>query len=145
MKTLSITFLLLIIILAGCKNDTDNITGTYSSMHFVRQGGGSIDFRLSPTSNPNQLQAIVSQYNYRDTTINVLIDSNADTSPCFIALAKVLSSEIDIAGDFQQSTLPTGTWAYVYVSRDGKDTEVTNRELRNTLLQFEQLLVNKIP
>ena len=145
MKTLSITFLLLIIILAGCKNDTDNITGTYSSMHFVRQGGGSIDFRLSPTSNPNQLQAIVSQYNYRDTTINVLIDSNADTSPCFIALAKALSSEIDIAGDFQQSTLPTGTWAYVYVSRDGKDTEVTNRELRNTLLQFEQLLVNKIP
>jgi len=32
----------------------------------------------------------------------------------------------------------------VYVSRNGKDTEVTNRELRSTLLQFEQLVVNKI-
>lgn len=144
MKTLSITFLLLIMILAGCKNDADNITGTYSSMHFVHQGGGAIDFRLSPTSNPDQLQAIVSNYNYRDTTIRIVIDSNVDSTPCFIAFKKALSSEIDIAGDFQQSTLPTGTWAYVYVSRNGKDTEVTNAELRNALLQFEQLVVNKI-
>jgi len=144
MKTLSITFLLLIIILAGCKNDADNITGTYSSMHFVRQGGGSIDFRLSPTSNPNQLQAIVSNYNYRDTTIRIVIDNNADISPCLIALKKALNNEIDISGNFQQSTLATGTWAFVYLSGNGKDTEVTNEELRSTLLQFEQLVRNKI-
>lgn len=144
MKTRSITFLLLIIILAGCKNDTDIITGTYSSMHFVHQGGGAIDFRLSPTSNHNQLQAIVSNYNYRDTTIRIVIDSNIDSAPYFIAFKKALSSEIDIAGDFQQSTLLTGTWAYVYVSRNGKDTEVTNAELRSTLLQFEQLVSDKI-
>jgi uncharacterized lipoprotein NlpE involved in copper resistance len=144
MKTRSITFLLLIIILVGCSNDADIITGTYSSMHFVRQGGGSIDFRLSPTSNPNQLQAIVSNYNYRDTTIRIVIDSNVDSAPYFIAFKKALSSEIDIAGDFQQPTLPTGTWAFVYVSCNGKDTEVTNAELRNTLLTVEQLVVNKI-
>jgi len=144
MKTLSIILLSLIMILAGCKNEANSITGTYSSMHFVRQGGGAMDLRLSPTNNPNQLQAIVSNYNYRDTTIRIVIDNNVDSAPCFIAFKKALSSEIDIAGNFQQSTLPTGTWAYVYVSGNGKDTEVTNTELRKTLLQFEQLVVNKI-
>ena len=144
MKTRSITFLLLIMILAGCTNDADNITGTYSSMHFVRQGGGAIDFRLSPTSNHNQLQAIVSNYNYRDTAIRIVINSNVDSAPYFIAFKKALSSEIDIARDFQQSTLPTGTWVYVCVSRNAKDTEVTNRKLRSTLLQFEQLVSDKI-
>ena len=144
MKTRSITFLLLIIILVGCENDTDIITGTYSSMHFVRQGGGAIDFILSLTSNPNQLQAIVSNYNYRDTTIRIVINSNVDSAPYFIVFKKALSSEIDIAGDFQQSTLATGTWAFVYVSCNGKDTEVTNAELRSTLLQFKQLVINKI-
>lgn len=131
-------------ILAGCKNDADNITGTYSSMHFLHQGGGAMDFKLSPTNNPNQLQAIVSNYNYRDTTIRIVIDNNVDSAPYFIAFKKALSSEIDIAGNFQQSTLPTGTWAYVYVSGNGKDTEVTNAELRKTLLQFEQLVRNEI-
>ena len=144
MKTLSIILLSLIMILAGCKNEANSITGTYSSMHFVHQGGGAMDLRLSPTNNPNQLQAIVSNYNYRDTTIRIVIDNNVDSVPYFIAFKKALSSEIDIAGNFQQSTLPTGTWAYVYVSGNGKDTEVTNRELRSTLLQFEQLVVNKI-
>ena len=144
MKTRSITFLLLIMILAGCTNDADNITGTYSSMRFVSQGGGAIDFRLSPTSNPNQLQAFVSNYNYRDTTIRIVIDRNVDSAPYFIAFKKALSGEIGITGDFQQPTLPTGTWAFVYVSCNGKDTEVTNAELRSTLLQFEQLVVNKI-
>jgi len=144
MKTRSITFLLLIMIFAGCTNDADNITGTYSSMHFVRQGGGAIDFRLSPTSNHNQLQAIVSNYNYRDTAIRIVINSNVDSAPYFIAFKKALNNGIDISENFQQSTLPTGTWSYVYVSRNGEDTEVTDAELRSTLLQFEQLVVNKI-
>jgi uncharacterized lipoprotein NlpE involved in copper resistance len=64
MKTRSFTLLLLMMILTGCKNDADSITGTYNSMHFVRQGGGAIDFRLSPTNNSNQLQAIVFNYKY---------------------------------------------------------------------------------
>jgi len=85
MKTLSIILLSLIMILAGCKNEANSITGTYSSMHFVRQGGGAMDLRLSPTNNPNQLQAIVSNYNYRDTTIRIVIDNNVDSAPCFIA------------------------------------------------------------
>jgi hypothetical protein len=67
-----------------------------------------------------------------------------DSAPYFIAFKKALSGEIDIAGDFQQSTLPTGTLAYVYVSGNGKDTEVTNAELRSALLQFEQLVRNAI-
>jgi len=144
MKTRLMTLLWLMLILPGCKNDADSITGTFSSMHFVRQGGGAIDFKVSPTTNSNQWQAIVSRYNYRDTTINVLIDSNADTSPCFIALAKALNNGVELSGNFQQPTLPTGTWAFVYLSSNGKDTEVTNTELRTTLLQFEQLIRNKI-
>ena len=144
MKTRLMTLLWVMMILAGCKNDADSITGTYSSMHFVRRGGGAMDFKVSPTTNSNQLLAIVSRYNYRDTTINVLIDSNADTSPCFIALTKAMNNGTDISGNFQQQTLPTGTWAFVYLSSNGKDIEVTNTELRTTLLQFEQLVRNKI-
>ena len=144
MKTRSITLLLLILILAGCKNDANGITGTYSSMHFVRKGGGDIDFRLSPIPNSDQLQALVSRYNFRDTTINVLVNNDADISSGFIAFRKALKNEITISGDFQQSTLPTGTWTYLYMSNNGTDTEITNTALRNTLLEFEQQVRNKI-
>jgi len=33
---------------------------------------------------------------------------------------------------------------FLTLSGNGKDTEVTNEELRSTLLQFEQLVRNKI-
>lgn len=144
MKTHSITLLLLILILAGCKNDANGITGTYSSMHFVRQGGGDINFKLSPTPNSDQLLAVVSRYNFRDTTINVFVNSNADISSGFIAFRMALKNEITISGDFQQSTAPTGSWTHLYMSNNGSDTEITNTALRNTLIQFEQQVRNKI-
>ena len=144
MKARSITLLLLILILAGCKNDANGITGTYSSMHFVRQGGGDINFKLSPIPNSDQLQAVVSRYNFRDTTINVLVNNNADISSGFIAFRKALKNEITISGDFQQSTLLTGSWTHLYMSNNGTDTEITNTALRNTLIQFEQQVRNKI-
>jgi len=35
MKTRLMTLLWLMLILPGCKNDADSITGTFSSMHFL--------------------------------------------------------------------------------------------------------------
>ena len=55
-----------------------------------------------------------------------------------------MNNQIQINGDFKQSTLPSGTWASIYLVTDEKETEVTNTELRNLLLKFEQIIRDKI-
>jgi hypothetical protein len=50
-----------------------------------------------------------------------------------------------ITGDFHQSTLPTGTWAFLYMVRDGQRFEVTNTDLRNRLMGFETLVQQHFP
>ena len=45
MKTTLITTVLFILIMTGCKKDADIVKGFYDSMHFVREGGGQIEFK----------------------------------------------------------------------------------------------------
>jgi len=144
MKTLSISFLFFALILSGCKKDPDVVKGFYESMHFIRQGGGQIDFNLYPTDNSDQLKVVVSEYSFRDTTIQIFIDNSDDNASVFSTLNKAMNNQLQINGDFQQSALATGTWSYIYFAANNIETEVTNTELRNSLLKFEQLVKDKI-
>jgi hypothetical protein len=140
MKRLSILFLLLLIIFSGCEKNSESVNGNYDYMHFVRQGGGQIDFNLFSTENIDQIKVILSKYNYRDTTIQFTINKNSENETFFSTFQDAIKGKIQIKGDFQQSTLVTGTWVYIYFVSDNKETEVTNIELRNTLLKVEQIV-----
>jgi hypothetical protein len=144
MKTVSITFLLLIITCTNCKKDPDIIIkGFFDSMHFSRQGGGQIEFYLYPMDSPDKLRADIIKYNFHDTQLQVIIDINENPN-VFSLLNQAMNNQVQINGDFRQPTTDTGTWAFIYLVSDNKETEVTNIELRNTLLKFEQLVEAKI-
>jgi hypothetical protein len=140
--TTSIMIFLFIVLCAGCKKD--EVKGFYDSMLFVRDGGGQIEFHLYPTDSSDKLNAIVTKYAFRDTTIQIIIDTNNDNALAFSSLNQAMNNQIQINGNFQQSTLPTGTWAFIYLVNENKQTEVTNTGLRTSLLEFEKLVRDKI-
>lgn len=144
MKTFTMTFMILIATFSSCKKDSDTVKGFYDSMHFVRQGGGQIDFIVQTTDNSDKVKVIVSKYNFRDTTIQIIIDNNADNATAFSSFHNAINKQAQINGDFKQSTLEIGTWSYIYFVSSGKETEVTNTDLRNSLLKFEQLTTSMI-
>jgi hypothetical protein len=144
MKTTTTIFFFFVLMFTRCKNDTDIVKGFYNSMHFVREGGGQIEFIIYPTDNFNKLNAVVTKYNFKDTTIQITIDVNSDNSSVLSSLNKAMNNQIQINGDFKQSTLPSGSWASIYLVTDKKETEVTNTGLRNLLLNFEQIIRDKI-
>jgi len=144
MKSTLLTVLFSIAICSSCEKDSVIVRGYYDSMHFVRQGGGQIDFRIYPTDNFDQVNALVTKYSYRDTTIQITIPLNDDLELTFSALKQAMNNQIQINGDFKQSTLDTGTWSYIYMVEDSKETEVTNTDLRNLLQTFEQIVREKI-
>ena len=144
MKTTSITIFLFILMLTGCKKDTEIVKGFYDSMHFVREGGGQIEFTIYSTDNSNKFNVVVTRFGARDSTIQIIIDINDDNRSALSLLDKAMNHQIQINGDFKQSTLFAGTWAFIYMVTDKKEIEVTNTELRNSILQLEQLIRDKI-
>jgi hypothetical protein len=130
--------------LTGCKKDPVFVKGFYDSMHFNREGGGQIEFTISPTDNSDKFNAVVTRFGVRDSTIQITIDINNENRSDFSLLDQAMNNQIQINGDFKQSNLLAGTWAYIYLVYDKKETEVTNKELRNSILQLEQLIRGKI-
>jgi hypothetical protein len=146
MKTLAIAFFVLATAACGCKKSDDVVImkGYYDSMHLKRDGGGQIDFKLYLTDNADRLKVIIDKYNFRDTTIQIYVDKNSDNASLFLLLHKAMNNQAQINGNFKQPTLPTGTWCYIYLVANNKETEVSNTDLRNTLLNFEQLVETKL-
>ena len=116
----------------------------YDQMLFNREGGGNLKFTVSPTPSADTFRIMVTQRDYRDTTIQLNISRFTTCAGTCDTLIMTLNQQIQIAGDFKQSTLPTGTWAYIYVCRGSDKTEVTNTNLRNSLLSFENLVRTKL-
>ncbi len=144
MKTTLFAIFLFIIILTGCKKDPDIVKGFYDSMHFVREGGGQIEFTLYSTGNHDKFNAVVTKSGAHDTNIQLTIDINNNNRSALSLLDQAMNYQVQINGDFKQSTLLAGTWAFIYLTTDKIETEVTNTELRNSLLSLEQLIRDKI-
>lgn len=132
------------LMLTGCKKDPVIVKGFYDSMHFNREGGGQIEFTLSPTGNSDKFNAVVTRFGARDSTFQITIDINNDNRSDLLLLDQAMNNQIQLNGEFKQSSLLAGTWAYIYLVYNKKETEVTNTELRNSLLQLEQLIRDKI-
>jgi hypothetical protein len=144
MKTTLITIFLFILMLTGCKKNTEIVTGFYDSTHFVREGGCQIEFTLYSTDNSDKFNVVVTRFGVSDSTIQIIIEINDDNRSALSLLDKAMNHQIRINGDFKQSTLFAGTWAFIYMVTDKKEIEVTNTELRNSILQLEQLIRDKI-
>ena len=148
MRIISISIFALLLSSASCKKDSiksvKTIKGFYNYMHFERTGGGQKDFNLYATNDSNKLMAIISKYNFRDTTIQIIIDKSAENATFFSDFNKALNNIMPLNGDFTQSTLPTGTWSYIYFVSNNNQTEVSNIDLRNSLLHFEQIVEGKV-
>lgn len=140
MKTTGLILCTLILFIFACNNESKNTTSHYDSMHFVRHGGGDIDFALYPTENIDQINATVSSYNFQDTTIQLSLEKNSDNAYAFESLQDALNNHIQLNGSYQQPTGETGTWVYIYFVSEHQETEVTNTELRTSLLSFEQMV-----
>ena len=148
MKKIPFSILALFLIFTSCEElpeeSVQTIKGFYDYMHFERAGGGQIDFDLYATDNSNKLKAVVSKYNFRDTTIQIILDKSSDNTASFSDFNKALNNQVQLDGDFTQSSLNTGTWAYINFITNNEQTEVTNTDLRNSLLKIEQLVKSKI-
>ena len=144
MKTLFLLFLISTLICTDCKKDSEIVKGFYDSLHFVRKGGGEIDFSMYPNESFYQINTLVSKFNFRDTTIQTTIFLDDGNMLLFSELKQAMNDQLQINGDFKQSSLDTGTWAYIYMVHDSKETEVTNTDLRNMLLTLEKIVREKI-
>jgi hypothetical protein len=145
-----IPFLILIIsviiLQISCIKDTtpNQPSYQYDNMLFVRNGGGDKAFDVFPTTTPDTFRIIINHLNFRDTTITMTLSRDSTNSLAFDVLTQTLTGQNKLTGDFKQPTIPTGTWAYLYMIKGDIKTEITNTQLRNTLMDFERMVVNKL-
>ena len=144
-KFLILTISVIILQISCIKDTTPNQPSyQYDNMLFIRQGGGEKAFDVFPTTTTDIFQIIINHLNFRDTTITMTLSRDSTNSLAFDVLAQTLTGQNQLTGDFKQPTIPTGTWAYLYMIKGDIKTEITNTQLRNTLMDFERMVVNKL-
>jgi hypothetical protein len=117
----------------------------YDSLLFVRGGGGDKSFTVVPLQSPKLVEISVTRYQFRDTLVSFQCNSDESSAGAFSSLDDAMHDRVTITGDFHQSTLPTGTWAFLYMVRNSDKSEITNTDLRNQLLGFEALVQQHFP
>jgi len=139
----SIKFIAILFLLA-CKDVSTQPPGPYDSMLFHREGAGDKVFNAYPTTSTDTFQVVISRYEFRDTSVHLTLIKDNTNASAFDALTQTLSGQIKITGDSKQSTLPTGTWIYLYVVKGAGQTQITNITLVNLLSTFENMVKAKM-
>jgi hypothetical protein len=128
------------VLFTGCKNDVEP-NDTYSKIFFKRDGGGNKEFYIT-TNTGHEIIMNVTRYNFRDTTYTTSVFVE-DAGKLSNLITRVINNKVTLKGDFKQSELETGTWAYIYViDDDNNKTEITNTSLRDSLMILETLVEN---
>lgn len=140
----SILVILLALFCAACDGNVTRPSAQYDSMSFKRFGGGELAFAVTPSTRADGYLVMVTHLEFRDTTIALGLARDSANSAAFATLARALDGRARLTGSFTQSPLPTGTWAYVYMVKGADRVEVTNGDLRDTLLVFERLVRVKL-
>jgi hypothetical protein len=117
----------------------------YDYLLIVRNGGGDKSFTVQPLISFTLVDIYVTRYQFRDTLVFFQGSSDESSASAFSSLDDAMHGRVIITGDFHQSTLPTGTWAFLYMVRDTNRFEITNSDLRNQLLGFEALVQHHFP
>jgi hypothetical protein len=130
----------------SCKNKSTQTQppSQYDKMLFIRQGGGDKAFNVLPTKAQGTFQIIINHLDFHDTTITLTLTKDSANAAVFNVLTKTLDGKYQLTGDFTQPSLPTGTWAHLYMIKGDIKTEITNTQLRNTLIVLENIVVNNI-
>ncbi len=149
MKKIMRYFSVILVLLAwtnflSCGDQLTGPSGPYDYMSLERGGAGDLAFTVTPTIVPGTFQVSVTHREFRDTSIVISIMSNTAIAASVDALTRALGGEYQIKGDFKQSSLPTGTWVRVYLVRSSGKDEVTNVDLRNRLLSFEEIVRSRL-
>ncbi len=139
-----IPLLFALTLLASCGDQSTGPGGPYDCMSFERSGAGDLAFTVTPTFVPGTLEVSVTHKDFRDTLIVISLVKSTAGAPSVDALTRALGGEFQIKGDFKQSSLPTGTWVRVYLVRSNGKDEVTNVDLRNHLLDFEEIVRSRL-
>ncbi len=135
-------WLQIILVLTACNSSN---TVDYAKLEFQRQGGGNKEFFILKQNFANEIKVNVTKYNFKDTTFTVILTRDEVAQDIITSLTQLFEGEFKIEGDFRQPTLPTGTWAYIYViDSNSVSNEITNTQLRNIILKLEPILTNKI-
>lgn len=142
MKYLSLLTVALLFILLGCEKDSDSTF--YKNMKFDRLGGGQITFNILPTGSSDKVSVEVTRYNFMDTTIRFSMDNATISTNLFLDFYDAVNNKLELEGDFQQTDFESGTWAYIYFENSTDEVEVTNTEIRTSLLYFEGMVLSHI-
>ena len=126
----------------GSTGPSDRI---YDHLLFVRSGGGDKSFTVQPLFSFKLVDICVTRYQFRDTLVSFQCNSDQSSASAFNSLDDALHGRVTITGDFRQSNLPTGTWAFLYMVRDTNRFEIMNTDLRDQLLGFETLVQQHFP
>ncbi|MEI6091144.1 MAG: hypothetical protein WCR42_11875 [bacterium] len=133
-------FVCMSVVFNGCKNEIEP-NETYTKILFKRDGGGSKEFYVT-TNSGHEIIMDVTKYKFRDTTYTTLVFVK-DEGKLSNLITRVIDHRVVLKGDFKQSELETGTWAYIYVvDEDNNKTEITNTSLRDSLMILETLVEN---
>ena len=135
-----ILFALTPFFLFSCQEHGTEPTGPYDSMFLERTGAMDLGFNVSPSASVDTFQINVTHREFRDTTIQMILVRNDTSTRAFDALTTALKGQAQIYGNYKESMLPQGTWVKVFMIKDVRRQEVTNVELRNLLLPFEQMV-----
>ncbi len=130
-------FVLLLPIIA-C--DQGRMQPYYDHVLFVRQGGGDKVFTINPTESAEVVLISVTRYQFRDVSVQFRCVRDITNRELFDVFNALLRNGFPLTGDFRQSTLPTGTWSFLYMVGGTDQVEITNTELRNRLLPFETIV-----
>jgi hypothetical protein len=138
--TISTLFVCMALLSVCCHHETEP-NDTYAKILFKRDGGGSKEFYVT-TNSGHEIIMDVTKYNFRDTTYTTSVFVE-DAGKLSNLITRVINNKVTLKGDFKQSELETGTWAYIYViDDDNNKTEITNTSLRDSLMILETLVEN---
>jgi hypothetical protein len=118
---------------------------SFDYLLLIREGGGDKSFTVQPLLSFKLVDICVTRYQFRNTLVSFQCNADESSASAFSSLDDAVHGRVIITGDFHQSTLPTGTWAFLYMVRDSLRFEITNTELRNQLLGFETLVQQHFP
>lgn len=146
MRTLILVCLILLVANISCDQGASGPgIRYYDYLLIIRGGGGDKSFTVQPLLSFKLVEIYVTHYQFRDTLVSFQCSSDESSAGAFSSLDDAMHDRVTITGDFHQPTLPTGTWAFLYMVQNGDKTEITNIDLRNQLLGFETLVQQHFP
>ena len=125
MRILTSICLILLIANISCDQGSSGPGDRIYDYLLIIRNGGDKSFTVQPLFSFRLVDICVMRYQFRDTLVFFQCNSDESSASAFSSLDDAVHGRVTIMGDFHQSTLPTGTWAFLYMVRDSLRFEIT--------------------